>query len=228
MKKKNRPIGCYPSRYLTKFLGALNFSIRWWEPPFEKTDPRRNETTKTYFTGHWLERGGKLSCKVSRYHRRAGHKGSPGRVSGWLVGIEKNSRRLPGWQVIKAGTSTVPGRPLAPGADDHFSVWPGFRFTAPTCLVSNGRPAADCFGASKFVEKCQYRERSIRIGRSKIQWGASYFDLLRIFHRDISRVIRDIHERARAEEDLNWKVVPRLRSEIRVISSRVFKAHFSE
>lgn len=68
----------------------------------------------------------------------------------------------------------------------------------------------------------------IRIGRSKIQWGASYFDLLRIFHRDISRVIRDIHERARAEEDLNWKVVPRLRSEIRVISSRVFKAHFSE
>lgn len=113
MKKKNRPIGCYPSRYLTKFLGALNFSIRWWEPPFERTDPRRNETTKTYFTGHWLERG-KLSCKVSRYHRRAGHKGSPGRVSGWLVGIEKNSRRLPGWQVIKAGTSTVPGRGRSP------------------------------------------------------------------------------------------------------------------
>lgn len=47
-------------------------------------------------------------------------------------------------------------------------------------------------------------------GRSKIQWDASYFDLLRIFDRDVYRVIRD------TSVDLNWKIPSR--------STRIYSA----
>lgn len=57
---------------------------------------------------------------------------------------------------------------------------------------------AGCFGASKFVEKCQYRERAI--DRTGVQKFNGTPRILISFDRDVYRVIRD------TSVDLNWKI----------------------